>query len=109
MSDGMVRKWVRKFNEDRDNVHHEPRSGRPSVVSDDLVRAIEAKVREDGRFTISSLSLYFQRISRTVLYEIVTDRSDFSEILLTLGAEGAVRGTQKEAGCQCIDPSHATQ
>ena len=33
MSDGMVRKWIRKFNEDRDNVHNEPRSGRPSVVS----------------------------------------------------------------------------
>jgi hypothetical protein len=33
MSDGMVRKWVRKFNEGRDNVHDEPRSGRPSMVS----------------------------------------------------------------------------
>ena len=32
-SDGMVRKWVRKFNEGRDNVHDEPRSGRPSVVT----------------------------------------------------------------------------
>jgi hypothetical protein len=33
MSDGMVTKWVRKFNEVCDNVHDEPRSGRPSVVS----------------------------------------------------------------------------
>ena len=33
MSDGMVKKWVRKFNEGHDNVHDEPRSGRPSVVS----------------------------------------------------------------------------
>jgi transposase len=39
MSDGMVRKWVRKFNECRDNVHDEPRSDRPSVVSDELVAA----------------------------------------------------------------------
>ena len=67
MSDGMVRKWIRKFNEGRDNVHDEPRSGRPSVVSDDLVGAVEAKVCEDRRFTISSLSLHFQQISRTVL------------------------------------------
>jgi len=74
MSDGMVRKWVRKFNEGRDNVHDELRSGRPSVVSDDLVRAVEAKVREDRRFTISSLSLHFQQISRTLLYEIVGQR-----------------------------------
>jgi hypothetical protein len=33
MSDGRVRKWIRKFNECRDNVHEEPWSGRPSVVS----------------------------------------------------------------------------
>jgi hypothetical protein len=34
MSDGMVKKWVRKFNEGRDNVHDKPRRGWPSVVSD---------------------------------------------------------------------------
>ena len=33
MSDAMVRKWVRKFNEGCDNVHDEPRSGRPAVVT----------------------------------------------------------------------------
>jgi hypothetical protein len=33
MSDGMVRKWARKFNEGRDNVHDEPRSGRQFVVT----------------------------------------------------------------------------
>ena len=34
ISDEMVRKWVRKFSEGRDNVHDEPRSGRLSVVND---------------------------------------------------------------------------
>jgi hypothetical protein len=33
MSDGMERKWVRKFKEGRDNVHDKPQSGRPSVVT----------------------------------------------------------------------------
>ena len=33
MSDGMERKWVRKFKDGRDNVHDEPRSGRPTVVT----------------------------------------------------------------------------
>jgi hypothetical protein len=33
MSDGMVRKLVRKFNEGCDNVHDEPRSCWSSVVS----------------------------------------------------------------------------
>jgi hypothetical protein len=33
MSGGMVRKRVRKFNEGRDNVHDEPRSGRSAVFT----------------------------------------------------------------------------
>jgi transposase len=32
MSDSMVRRWVRHFNEGRENVHDDPRSGRPSVA-----------------------------------------------------------------------------
>jgi hypothetical protein len=34
MSDGMVRKWVRKFRESHDDVHDKPQSGRLSVVID---------------------------------------------------------------------------
>ena len=72
MSDGMVRKWVRMFNEGRENVHDEARSGRPSLVNDDLVRKINERVRDDRRFTISDLSLHFPQISRTLLYDIVS-------------------------------------
>jgi len=71
MSDGMVRKWVRMFNEGRDNVQDEARSGRPSLVNDDLVRKVNERVRDDKRFTISDLSLHFPHISRTLLYDIV--------------------------------------
>ena len=73
MSDGMVRKWVRMFNEGRENVHDEARSGRPSLVSDDLVCKVNEKVRDDRRFTISDLSLHFPQISRTLLYDIVSN------------------------------------
>ena len=66
MSDGMVRKWVRMFNEGRENVHDEARSGRPSLVNDDLVRKVNERVREDRRFTISDPSLHFSQISRTL-------------------------------------------
>jgi len=66
MSDGMVRKWVRMFNEGRENVHDEARSGRSSLVNDDLVRKGNERVRDDRRFTISDLSLYFPQISRTL-------------------------------------------
>ena len=65
MSDGMVRKWVRMFIEERDNVHDEARSGRPSV-NDYLVRNVNERVRDDRRFTISDLSLHFPQIVRTL-------------------------------------------
>ena len=80
MSDGMVRKWVTEFNKGRDNVRDELRSSWPSVVSDDLVGTVKAKVHEDKQFTISSMSMQFQQISRTVLYETVTDHLDFRKL-----------------------------
>ena len=46
MSSSMVWRWVRLFNEGRENVRVDPRSGRPSVVNEDLVRAVEEKIRE---------------------------------------------------------------
>jgi len=72
MSDGMVRKWVRMFNEGRENVHDEARSGSPSLVNADLVRKVNERVRDDRRFTISDRSLHFPQISRTPLYDIVS-------------------------------------
>jgi len=72
MSDGMVRKWVRMFNEGRENVHDEARSGSPSLVNDDLLRKVNERVRDDRHFTISDLSLHFPQISRTLLSDIVS-------------------------------------
>jgi len=72
MSDGLVRKWVRMFNEGRDNLHDEARSGRQSLVNNDLVRKVNEKMRDDRRFTISELSLHFTQISRTLLYDTVS-------------------------------------
>jgi len=68
----MVGKWVRMFNEGRENVHDEAQSGRPSLVNDDLVCKDNERVRDDRRFTISNLSLHFPQISRTLPYEIVS-------------------------------------
>jgi len=66
ISDGMVRKWVRMFNEGRQNVNDEARIGRQSLANDDLVRKFNERVRGDRRFTISDLSLHFPQISRTL-------------------------------------------
>jgi hypothetical protein len=69
-SDSVVRRWVKHFNEGREKMHDDTRSGRPSVGNEDLVRAVEEK----RRFTISSLSLHFPQISRSILHEIVSDK-----------------------------------
>jgi len=47
-------------------VHDEARSGRPSLVKDDLVRKVNERLRDDRRFTIYDLSLHFPNISRTL-------------------------------------------
>jgi len=72
MSDGMVRKWIRMFIEGRENVNDEARSGRPSLVNDDLMPKVKERVRDNRRFTVSDLSLHFPQISRTLLYDIVS-------------------------------------
>ncbi|GFX84979.1 HTH_48 domain-containing protein [Trichonephila clavipes] len=41
MSDGMVRKWVRAFKDGRTNVHDEERSGRPSVITHELIQKVD--------------------------------------------------------------------
>ena len=58
-------------------MHDDPRSGRPSVVNKDLVRAVEEKIRENRRFNITSLSLHFPQISRSLVHEIVSDNLKF--------------------------------
>jgi len=51
-------------------VHDEVRSGRPSLVIDDLVRNVNERERDDRRFPICDLSLHFPQISRTLLVVI---------------------------------------
>jgi len=80
MSDGMGRKWVRMFNEGRENVHDEARSGRLSLVNDDLVCKVNEGVRDDRRFTVSDLSLHFPQISRTLFYDIVSSHLGYRKV-----------------------------
>ena len=47
MSISMVRRWVQMFNEGRENVHDDQRSGRRYVANEDFVRAVEEKIREN--------------------------------------------------------------
>jgi transposase len=54
MSDGMVRRWCRKFNEGRTNFHDDDRSDRPSLVTADLLDQVNEKIRENRRFAFFS-------------------------------------------------------
>jgi hypothetical protein len=40
-----VTKWYREFSEGRTDVHDEQRSGRPSLISDNLLQEIEVEIR----------------------------------------------------------------
>ncbi|GBN54975.1 hypothetical protein AVEN_261493-1 [Araneus ventricosus] len=72
MTDGMVRKWVRQFDDGRTNVHDEARSGRPSVVNDGLVAKVndcskwnEKKICEKQTVHKNvSFVMSFQKISK---------------------------------------------
>ncbi|GFW21867.1 histone-lysine N-methyltransferase SETMAR [Trichonephila clavipes] len=64
----------------RENVHDEPRSGRPSVITDDLVKAVDEKIREDRRFTISTLALEFPNVGRTTLHKVVSEKLKFRKL-----------------------------
>ncbi|GFX12532.1 uncharacterized protein TNCV_3156531 [Trichonephila clavipes] len=80
MSSSKVRKWVRAFMDGRENVHDEPRSGRPSVITDDLVNAVDEKIREDRRLTISTLALGFPNVDRTTLHKVVSEKLKFCKL-----------------------------
>ncbi|GFW25318.1 histone-lysine N-methyltransferase SETMAR [Trichonephila clavipes] len=80
MSSSKVHKWVRAFKDGRENVHDEPRSDRPSVITDDLVKAVDEKIREDRRFTISTLALEFPNVGRTTLHRVVSEKLKFRKL-----------------------------
>ena len=63
----------------RENVHDEARSGRTSLVNDDLVRKVNERVRDNRPFTISDLSLHFPQIPRTLLYDTVSSHLDYQK------------------------------
>ncbi|GBN00672.1 hypothetical protein AVEN_201173-1 [Araneus ventricosus] len=80
MSKGRVRKWVRTFKDGRTNGHDEERSGRPSVITEDLVQKVNGKVQEYRGFKISSLSNEFPQVSRSVLHGIVTKQLNYYKL-----------------------------
>ncbi|GFY04664.1 hypothetical protein TNCV_419201 [Trichonephila clavipes] len=82
MSDSKVRKGVRKRKDGRTNVHDEERSSRLSVINDDLMQAVETKIRvprlltaenKEKRFAISlDYLIRYEEEGDDMLSQIVT-------------------------------------
>ncbi|GFS71992.1 HTH_48 domain-containing protein [Trichonephila clavipes] len=101
MSDSKVRKWVRKLKDRRTKVHDEERPDQSSVITDNLMQAVETKIRNCRRFTITTLSLEFPDISWLVVYITVTEDLNFKKLCSRWG-EGTHSGTQREEVCHFI-------
>ena len=61
-------------------MHDEERSGRPSLVTDEFVHAIEEKVQQNRNCTISALAMEFQQISRSLIHENNTEKLQFRKL-----------------------------
>ena len=58
-----VTKWCCEFSEGRTDVHDEQRSGRPSLISDDLLQETEGEIRANRRVTISCITSFPKRLT----------------------------------------------
>ena len=64
----------------RKDVHDDERSGRPSVITDALKQKVNRIIRENRHFTIGEVYKQCPEVSRTVLYEIVTEHLQYRKI-----------------------------
>ncbi|GFY26741.1 HTH_48 domain-containing protein [Trichonephila clavipes] len=55
MNESSIRKWCIPFKNSRTNVRYEEKSGRPRIVTDELVAKVDEEIRENRRFTIMEL------------------------------------------------------
>ena len=80
MNSASVRKWCTMFRNGRTDVHDAEGSGRPSVITDPLKQKVNRIVRENRHFTISKVYEQCPGVSRTVVYEIVTEHLQYRKI-----------------------------
>ena len=63
-----VTKCCREFSEGTTDVHEEHRSGRPSLISDDLLQEIEGEIRGNRRLRIIDLHHIIPKVSKTKIH-----------------------------------------
>ena len=65
-----VTKWCHEFSEGRNDVHDEQRSGRPSLISDDLLEETGGEIRANRRVTIRKLRHIIPEVSKTTIHKL---------------------------------------
>ncbi|XP_039604252.1 protein GVQW3-like, partial [Polypterus senegalus] len=80
MSRQHVYKWVRSFKEGRTDTHDEERSGRPSLISEELLQQDDEKICSDRRVTNDTLHEMLPHISRSLMCEIVSEKLDYRRL-----------------------------
>ena len=80
MNAASVRKWCTMFRNGRTDVHDAERSGRPFVITYAFKQKVNRIIRENRHFTISEVYEQCPKMSRTVVYEIVTEHLQYRKI-----------------------------
>ena len=75
-----VRKWCTMFRNGRTCVHDAEISGRPSVITEALKQKVNRIIRANRHFTLSEVYEHCTEVSRTVVYEIVTEHLQYRKI-----------------------------
>ena len=73
MNQQIVTKRCCEFSEGRTDVHDEQRSGRQSLMSDNLLQEIEGEIHANQSMTIRELHHIIPEVSKTTIHEAVTD------------------------------------
>jgi transposase len=68
MNSQNVEKWCREFEVGRNDVHVEIKSGRPTLLTEEIIQKIDENIRADRCLTIDELHQQCPDVSRTVLH-----------------------------------------
>jgi hypothetical protein len=75
-----VTKWCREFSERRTDVHDEQRSGKPPLISDDLLQETEGEIRANRGVTIRELHHIIPKVSKTTVHEAGTEKLGYRKL-----------------------------
>ena len=69
-----------EFTEGRTDVNDEQRSGRPSLISYELLQEIEGEIRANRRVTIRELHHIIPEVSKTTIHEAVAEELGYRKL-----------------------------